>query len=114
MRTLTSCFVISCPQASVLLTLSVMSVGLFSVNCCGTVISFSALDAGNKQLAAVPAALHLIAALLALGTLQQAGCLWAMPAELALGALTASIAAVIARRDLRSRQYHVVLTETQE
>ena len=91
-----------------------MSLGLFGVNCCGTVICFSALDAGNKQLAAVPAALHLFAALISLGTLQEAGCVWVLPAELALGAVTASIAAMVCQRDLRCRQYHVVLTETEE
>ena len=101
----------SCPQASVLLTLSVMSVGFFFVNCCGTVISFSALDAGNNQLAAVPAALHLAAALLALGTLREDGCVWVMPAELALGAATAIIAALVSKHGLGRRQYHVVPTD---
>ncbi len=85
-----------------------MSVGLFFVNCCGTVISFSALDAGNSQLAAVPAVLHLAAAL---GTLRKDGCVWVMPAELALGAATASVAALVSQSGLSSRPYHVVPTD---
>ena len=101
----------SCPQASVLLTLSVMSVGLFFVNCCGTVISFSALDAGNYQLAVVPAALHLTAALTALGTLRLNGCVWVMPAELALGGATAISAGLVSKRGLSGRQYHAVPTD---
>ena len=88
-----------------------MSVGLFFVNCCGTVISFSALDAGNNKLAAVPAALHLTAALIALGTLRKDSCVWVMPAELVLGAATAIVAALVSKRGLSRRHYHVVPTD---
>jgi len=94
-----------------LLTLSVMSVGLFFVNCFGTVISFSALDAGNNQLAAVPGVLHLAAALIALGTVRKDGCVWVMPAELVLGAASAIIAALVSKHGLSRRQYHVVPTD---
>jgi hypothetical protein len=86
----------------------VVSVGLFFVNCCGTVISFQALEAGNRPLAAVPAALHVVAAVTTLGALRQDGCVWVMPAEVALGAVTAGIAILITEHELRRRQYQAV------
>ena len=63
---------------------------------------------GNRPLAAVPAALHVVAAATTLGTLRQDGCVWVMPAEVALGAFMAGVALVITERDLRRRQYQAV------
>ena len=89
-----------------------MSVGLFFVNCCGTMISFQALEAGNWPLAVVPAALHVAAAATTLGSLRQGGCVWVMSAELAFGSCTAAIAAFMTRRSVRRRHYQAVASQS--
>lgn len=78
---------------------------MFFVLACGTVVSFESFSAGNWGAAAMPAALHMAAALLTLGNLLQGGCLWVLPLQLALGAASAALALYVTVRTSRRQEY---------
>lgn len=81
-----------CPQASFFLSTSVSSLAMFFVLTCGTVVSFESFSEGNWRAASVPVVIHLAAALLTLGNLLRNGCVWVLPLQLALGAVSAVLA----------------------